>query len=187
MKLLVALLIIALAVWYFGFGGFLLKPIAGSHGLRDGTMHAYRQSEIAKWIAIPESSTHITTYRFLGFDTNYRFLKTTLGSASPDLTELCFQSIALQPRMTNSTFTIITNINLGGFSTAFGSLPKSVPPWWSTDGSRFDRSFACTWEDNNHYGYGYLYLHDTQAGELRVFQWSHQWNDVSATMNALAK
>lgn len=177
--------LLLLAGGYFGLGGCLFS--SGRHELRAGSMSEYRQSEVSRWIAIPTSSVDITTYRFLGFDTNYRFLMASVPPESADLAELCSRSLALQSVGTNVSMTIRTNIQMSGFEILFGKAPRAVPSWWKTDKFQNDRQYICMWESTNHYGYGYLFLLDSKNGTLRAFQWIQQWNTISATMKALEK
>ena len=186
MKKTLAILLLLLAVgWYFGLGGCLFTT--GRNELRGGSVDEYLQSDVSKWIAIPPTSADITSFRFLTFDTNYRFLMATVQPESTDLAELCARSIALQPIETNFSLTILTNINLSGFKTVFGGMPRSTPSWWNSDEIQYDQQYLCTWENTNHYGYGYLFLMDSKKGTLRAFQWIQQWNTVSRTKEALEK
>ena len=186
MKKAMAILVPLLAVgWYFGLGGCLLTR--GRNEMRGGTANEYMESEVSRWIAIPPSATDITTYRFLAFDTNYRYLTATLQPETADLAELCAQSMDLQGIQANNDPTIITNINLSNFHAVFGGAPGSTPSWWNTDGTQYDRHYLCAWENTNHYGRGYMFLLDTKKGKLQAFQWIQQWNTVSNTAKAFEK
>ena len=178
-------LILIVGGWYFGLGGCFFAP--GRNELRSGSMAEYMRSDVSSWIAIPPSSADITTFRFLGFDTNYRYLTSTVQPETTDLAELCSRSIALQPSETNASMAIFTNIHMSGFATLFGRLPRSAPSWWASDDSQYDRQYLCTWESTNHYGHGYLFLLDSKKGRLRAFQWIQQWNTVARTKAAFEK
>ena len=184
MKKTLAILLPLLAVgWYFGLGGCLFT--SGRNELRSSSMDEYMKSDVASRIVIPSSSKEISTFRLLGFDTNYRYLMATVQPESTDLADLCAKSIALQPVETNSTFTTFTNINMAGFEALFGGIPRSAPSWWDTDETQFDQQYLCTWETTNHYGHGYLFLLNSKKRQLRVFQWIQQWNTVARTKEAL--
>lgn len=181
-QFLTAIFLLVVAGWYFGLGGCLF--MSGRNELRFASMDDYLKSDVAKWIAVPAASADIATYRFLGFDTNYRYLMATVQPESIDLAELCSRSIALQSGETNASIAICTNINVSGFDAVFGGPPRSRPSWWITDASRFDRQYLCAWENTNHYGYGYIFLVDSKKSELRAFQWIQQWNTVARTKQA---
>ncbi len=182
MKTLFILFLLLAAGWYLGLGGCLFSP--GRCELRGGSAAEYLQTETAKWIAIPPSSEKVATFRFLAFDTNYRFLMATVQPGSTDLAELCARSIGLQPGETNASLSISTNVHLSGFQTLFGGSSRSAPAWWNADEAQFDQRYLCAWETTNHYGRGFLFLLDSQRGRLQAFQWIQQWNTVSETMNA---
>lgn len=158
----------------------------GSHDLKNSSHTEFQTSEAAEWIALPDDAHDITTYSYFGFDTNYRFLKATLAEAPPALIDLLDRSIQLQPRDVNETFVTIdeASIDFEGFDSAFQFSSSVMPAWWKTDFSRFDHQSYCTWEADD-YGYGYVYLYDSQQKELRAFQWSQQWNTVDRTRTAL--
>lgn len=181
-KIFAIIFLLLVAGWYFGLGGWLF--ISGRNELRSSSMDEYMKSDVARWISIPSSSADITTYQFLGFDTNYRYLMANVPPESIDLAELCSRSIALHPAGTNVSMTICTNINLSGFKTVFGGIPRSTPSWWDSDDTQCDQQYLCTWETTNHYGFGYLFLLESKKGKLRAFQWIQQWNTVSRTKEA---
>ena len=181
-KILVILLPLLAVGWYLGLGGCLLTM--GRNEMRSGSVNDYMESDVSHWIAIPPSATNITTYRFLAFDTNHRYLMATIQPESTDLAELCSRSMDLQDLKTNNSLTILTNINLSNFNAVFGGAPKSTPSWWNTDETQYDQRYLCAWENTNHYGYGYLFLMDSKKGKLQAFQWIQQWNTVSNTTKA---
>ena len=162
---------------------------SGFHDLKNASFAEFQKSDAAKWIALPSNAVDIATFNFFGFDTNHRFLKATLASDPPALSDLLDQSVHIQPRTTNDTFisSAIANVTFEKFTSVFLSPPSARPTWWKTDFSRFDHQSFCTWQDTNHYGYGYIYLYDSKQKELRAFQWSQQWNTVEDTRKALEK
>ena len=93
-KTLVILLPLLAVGWYLGLGGCLLTT--GRNEMRSGSVNDYMESDVSQWIAIPPSATNITTYRFLAFDTNHRYLMATIQPESTDLAELCSRSMDLQ-------------------------------------------------------------------------------------------
>ncbi len=176
--LLLLLVMSAGCMWHFYSKQMLSKV----------TFQKYIQSDCAKWIAIPATADTITAFGFFAFDTNYRYLKCTIPSSTPALIDLIRQSLASQPRQTNDTFVLVQNAHVTAekMQSIFGGLPRSSPKWWRTDFSQFDEQAYCAW-DTNHYGYGYVYLLDSQQKELRAFQWSQQHNTASETVKTLGK
>ena len=162
---------------------------SGRQMLSDASREQYAKSECAMWFALPPTADHITVFGFFGFDTNYRFLKCTVGQPEAVLTDLISQSLATQPHKTNDTFILVENANitLDGMQSVFGGCPGAVPSWWKTDLSRFDRQAFCAWQSTNNYGYGYIYLFDSKQKELRSFQWSQQWNTAAETKERLQR
>ncbi len=81
----------------------------GQQELSSSSLVEYQKSEIASWIALPDNAREITTYKHLGFDTNYRYLKATLSDPIPALPDLIAQSISLQPFKPNETYMLVEN------------------------------------------------------------------------------
>ncbi len=151
---------------------------------KNATYKEYSWSEYADWIVIPESSSSIDTFSFLGFDTNYRFVKANLKDSNFDLKLLADKSLAKQSiEINRNKYAEVTDfkITLLEFNKVFfGGIKDSTPAWWDKELNRFDRCFVCFWDDGGapRYGFGYMYLLDTREKELRVFQWNSQWGDV---------
>lgn len=158
----------------------------GQHELKDSSLLEFQKSDMGKWIALPDSARKITTFSYLGFDTNYRFLKATFSESPSVLSDLIFQSIALQPLETNDTYFLNENakITYEKFASLFHN---AKPSWWKTEFSRFNQQAFCVWENTNGYGYGYIYLYDSTQKELRVFQWSQQHNTVEFVRDLFEK
>ena len=160
---------------------FHFKPIPESNA----TYKEYSSSDYAGWIVIPESSSSIDTFSFFGFDTNYRFVKTIIKDDNIDLKLLAGKSLVKQPReVYKGNYTEINDfkIKLLDFHQVFSNANGTEPVWWNKELNQFDHSYTCFW-DGGGYGYGYMYLLDTQNNELRVFQWSQQWNTVRNNKN----
>lgn len=191
MKTFITFLILGLIAWGLGLG--LFGPLGfrnkGRDGLFDAALGDYAKSETAKWITLPPQADKITTFLFFGRDTNYRYLKAMVDADELSLPDLMRMSLQSQPRLTNDTFVSFmdANITFEGFASAFSGISSSMPSWWETDFSRFDQQIFCVWQDDNNYGYGYVFLYDSEQGELRVFQWGQQWNTVARTKEALVQ
>ncbi len=162
---------------------------SGEQMLSDASSEEYAKSECAKWIAVPPNADKITAFGFFGRDTNYRFLKCTLGQADINLANLIALSLEMQPRKTNDTFVLVNKAHItpSGFKSVFGLIPSSSPSWWTTDLARFDQQSFCAWQSTNDFGCGYIYLFDPKQRELRAFQWSQQWNTAIKTKEKLQK
>lgn len=160
---------------------------SGHHMLSNVPLDHYKTSSCAKWITVSPTAEGISVFGFFAFDTNYRFLKCTLGQVETNLANLIFHSLELQPRKTNETLILVQDAHISseGFEKLFCSVPTSQPSWWETDFSRFDIQAFCVWQSTNNYGYGYVYLLDSDRKELMAFQWSQQWSTVDRTMGLL--
>ncbi len=156
----------------------------GQQELSSSSLVEYQKSDTASWIALPDNAREITTYRHLGFDTNYRYLKATLSEPIPALPDLIAQSISLQPFKPNETYVLVENVKIT-YEEFVLLFTHPVPTWWEVNFSRFDQQAFCVWETTNGYGYGYIYLYDSAEKELFIFQWSQQHKTVQDVRDSL--
>jgi hypothetical protein len=129
---------------------------------------------IAKYL--PESSSEIYHYKFLGFDTNHHFIEANVE----------FESLKEFVVAKNYFDSKHHGTNVSYSDELFDKLFHKRPEWWNYESIlEFEENQLIIFADKNNYGKGCWFFYDHEKQKIRLFTWSQQWLSSQDVIKAI--